>query len=200
MNAAMAPNGMMLVFTGLLVRLENEAQLAAGLAVVADVGCPGRDPKALGRERRRERKESAQQSHAGCHGFHGSGARVNPGRRDAGQALGQFEELPEGVDRAGDDVVLAQPALFHGQKMSGGGVLDMGPAECGSSRGCGQPAPQILPDGRADGAGVSGSVHDAGLQDDQGQAGLGHGLGHLVVCHPLGSLVLGQPGTLVVPG
>ncbi|MDE0443038.1 MAG: M48 family metallopeptidase [Gammaproteobacteria bacterium] len=31
MNAAMAPNGMMLVFTGLLVRLENEAQLAAVL-------------------------------------------------------------------------------------------------------------------------------------------------------------------------
>ena len=31
MNAAMTPNGMMLVYTGLLVRLENEAQLAAVL-------------------------------------------------------------------------------------------------------------------------------------------------------------------------
>ena len=31
MNAAMTPNGMMLVFTGLLVRLENEGQLAAVL-------------------------------------------------------------------------------------------------------------------------------------------------------------------------
>lgn len=31
-NAAMAPNGMMLIFTGLLVRLEDEAQLAAVMA------------------------------------------------------------------------------------------------------------------------------------------------------------------------
>ena len=81
--------------------------------------------------------------------------------------------------------------------MSRGGVLDVSPAEGGSLRGQGQPALQVLANGRADGTGVAGSVHHAGLQDDQGQAGLGHGPGHLVVGHPLGSVVLAQPGSLM---
>src|SRR5437667_3962108 len=129
-------------------------------------------------------------------GRRGPGAdrrRVEPGRGDPRDPLGQFEHLDERMGHPRNDVCLAGPASLHREDVSARRILDVGPAIRRLLREGSQLAPKVPHECRADFAGVSRTLVDARLDDDERQPGPDHGFGDFVMGNPLRPVILRQP-------
>src|SRR3989442_3553117 len=161
----------------------RESQLASGLCVAPKIGHARRNSKPLRASYRRHRTEQTRR-------------RMEPGRRNPGDPLGQIERIDQRVRPPGDDVRLPDASFLHREEVAMRRIVDVGPAVRGSLREGSQLALQISHNQGSDLARVSGTIVDSRLDDDQREARPHHRFRNLVVGHPLRPVVLRQPRTV----